>query len=76
MCIRDRLKAVSPVRLLDFEHPENNTFHCSAEFTCTRDEDEFRPDITPVSYTHLKFNRSIRSMDKVFQKFLRSGRCV
>ena len=41
-----RLKAISPVKLVDFEHPENNTFHCSAEFTCKRDEDEFRPDIT------------------------------
>lgn len=41
-----RLKAVSPVKLVDFEHPENNTYHCTAEFTCKRDEDEFRPDIT------------------------------
>ena len=41
-----RLKAVSPVRLIDFEHPKNNTYHCSAEFTCKRDEEEFRPDIT------------------------------
>ena len=41
-----RLKAVSPVRLIDFDHPENNTYHCTAEFTCRRDEDEFRPDIT------------------------------
>ena len=42
----NRLKAVSPVKLVDFEHPENNTYHCTAEFTCKRDEDEFRPDIT------------------------------
>lgn len=41
-----RLIAVSPVRLIDFDHPENNTFHCTAEFTCRRDQDEFRPDIT------------------------------
>lgn len=41
-----RLKSVSPVKLVDFEHPENNTYHCTAEFTCKRDEDEFRPDIT------------------------------
>ena len=40
-----RLKAISPVRLIDFDHPENNTYHCTAEFTCKRDEDEFRPDI-------------------------------
>lgn len=41
-----RLKAVSPVKLIDYDHPEYNTYHCTAEFTCKRDEDEFRPDIT------------------------------
>ena len=41
-----RLKAVSPIKLIDFENPRNNTFHCTAEFTCKCDEDEFRPDIT------------------------------
>lgn len=41
-----RLRDVSPTKLVDFEHPENNTYHCTAEFTCKRDEDEFRPDIT------------------------------
>lgn len=41
-----RLTSVSPVRLIDFEHPEKNTYHCTAEFTCKRDQDEFRPDIT------------------------------
>lgn len=41
-----RLKAVSPVRLIDFEHPNNNTFHFTAEFTCKNGQEEFRPDIT------------------------------
>ena len=41
-----RLKMVSPVKLIDFAHPENNEFHFTAEFTCKRDQDEFRPDIT------------------------------
>ena len=41
-----RLKAISPVKLIDYDHPEKNAFHCTAEFTCKRDEDEFRPDIT------------------------------
>ncbi len=41
-----RLKAVSPVKLIDFDNPNNNSYHCTAEFTCKRDEDEFRPDIT------------------------------
>ena len=41
-----RLKAVSPVRLIDFDHIEENDFHCTAEFTCKNGQDEFRPDIT------------------------------
>ena len=41
-----RLCSISPIRLLDFDNPLNNEFHCTAEFTCKRDEDEFRPDIT------------------------------
>lgn len=41
-----KLKAVSPVRLIDFENPEKNTFHFVAEFTCKNGHDEFRPDIT------------------------------
>lgn len=41
-----RLKAVSPVRLIDFENPTNNIFHFTAEFTCKNGQDEFRPDIT------------------------------
>lgn len=41
-----RLISVSPVRLIDFENIDNNEFHFTAEFTCKRDEDNFRPDIT------------------------------
>ena len=41
-----RLTSVSPIRLIDFENPENNVYHCTGEFTCKRDQDEFRPDIT------------------------------
>lgn len=41
-----RLISISPVKLIDFEFPENNIYHCTAEFTCKRDQDEFRPDIT------------------------------
>lgn len=42
----NRLKSVSPSRLIDFEYPQNNTFHFTAEFTCKNGQDEFRPDIT------------------------------
>lgn len=55
-----RLTSVSPVRLIDFENPENNIYHFTAEFTCKRDDDEFRPDITlfinglPLSFIEVK----------------------
>ena len=42
----NRLKAVSPVKIIDFENPGNNLFHFTAEFTCKNGQDEFRPDIT------------------------------
>lgn len=41
-----RLTTASPVRLVDFENPQNNSFHFTAEFTCKNGQDEFRPDIT------------------------------
>lgn len=55
-----RLISISPVKLIDFDNPANNTFHCTAEFTCKRDEDEFRPDITlfvnglPLAFVEVK----------------------
>lgn len=42
----NRLKAVSPVKLIDFDNIGNNTFHFTAEFTCKNGQEEFRPDIT------------------------------
>ncbi len=41
-----RLISMSPIKLIDFENIDNNEFHFTAEFTCKRDSDEFRPDIT------------------------------
>lgn len=41
-----RLTSVSPVRLIDFENPDNNLYHFTAEFTCRNGDDNFRPDIT------------------------------
>lgn len=36
------------IRIIDFEHPENNDWHCTTEFTCENKDtsDNFRPDIT------------------------------
>lgn len=42
----NRLKTVSPVKLIDFDNIENNAFHFTAEFSCKNGQDEFRPDIT------------------------------
>ena len=54
-----RLLAKNP-RLIDFDNIANNTFHCTAEFTCKNGNDEFRPDITlfvnglPLVYIEVK----------------------
>lgn len=42
----NRLKSMSPVKLIDFDNIRNNSFHFTAEFTCKNGQDEFRPDIT------------------------------
>ena len=42
----NRLKSVSPFKLIDFDNIERNAFHFTAEFTCKNGQDEFRPDIT------------------------------
>ena len=42
----NRLKSVSPTKLIDFDNIRNNTYHFTAEFTCKNGQDEFRPDIT------------------------------
>lgn len=42
----NRLKAVSPIKLIDYDNIQNNTFHFTAEFSCRNGQDEFRPDIT------------------------------
>lgn len=42
----NRLKAISSIKLIDFDNIGNNTFHFTAEFTCKNGQDEFRPDIT------------------------------
>lgn len=55
-----RLKAVSPVKLIDYETLSNNLFYFTAEFTCKNGQDEFRPDITlfvnglPLAFVEVK----------------------
>ena len=49
----EKLTSESGVKLIDFENFENNTFHVVTELTYKNGDEEFRPDIIPVSYTHL-----------------------
>mgnify|MGYP004639130855 FL=1 len=64
-----RLASVSSEKLIDFDNPENNTFHVTAEFSCYDVKDDsaenkytelFRPDITlfinglPLTYIEVK----------------------
>ncbi len=42
----NRLKSVSPYRLIDFSDSSKNVYHFTAEFTCKNGQNEFRPDIT------------------------------
>lgn len=42
----EKLTEKSGVRLIDFEDINNNTFQVVTEFSCKKDDEEFRPDIT------------------------------
>lgn len=64
----ERLTSISPYKLIDFENPKNNDYHCTAEFTCRNGEDEFRPDITlfinglPLVFIEVKKTNNIGGM--------------
>lgn len=42
----ERLTQTSNIKIIDFENFDRNTFHVVTEFTCKKDDEEFRPDIT------------------------------
>ena len=52
----------SGIKLIDFENPDQNLWHCTTEFTCENPEshDNFRPDITcfvnglPLAFVDVK----------------------
>lgn len=56
------LCANSGIKLIDFDNPGNNEWHCTTEFTCEdkESEDNFRPDITcfinglPIAFIEVK----------------------
>lgn len=57
-----KLTATSGVRLIDFDKPARNHWHCTTEFTCENPEthDSFRPDVTcfvngiPLAFIEVK----------------------
>lgn len=42
----EKITATSGLRIIDFEDLDRNTYHVVTEFTCQKDDEEFRPDIT------------------------------
>lgn len=56
----NRLISQSSVKLIDFDRPWMNVFHCTGEFTCKNGLDEFRPDVTlfvnglPLAFLEVK----------------------
>ncbi|MBD5206894.1 MAG: type I restriction endonuclease subunit R [Bacteroidales bacterium] len=63
-----RLKSVSPIKLIDYDNPSNNSFYFTAEFSCKNGMDEFRPDITlfvnglPLVFIEVKKPNNIGGM--------------
>lgn len=57
-----KINATSGLKVIDFDNPSNNAWHCTAEFTCKNMEsgDNFRPDITcfvnglPLAFIEVK----------------------
>lgn len=57
-----KINTTSGIKIIDYDHPENNQWHCTAEFTCKNEDsgDNFRPDITcfvnglPLAFIEVK----------------------
>ena len=54
------LRGYNGIKLIDFEHPERNTFQFATELPCINGNEEFRPDITilingmPLAFVEVK----------------------
>ena len=42
----EKITEISGLKIIDFEDFNRNSFHVVTEFTCKKDDEEFRPDIT------------------------------
>ncbi len=66
----------SGTKLIDFENPENNTWHLTTEFTCENEDtkDNFRPDITcfinglPLAFIEVKKPNNHEGMKAEFDR--------
>ncbi len=66
----------SGIRLIDFDNPENNTWHVTTEFTCENEDtkDNFRPDITcfinglPLAFIEVKKPNNHEGMKAEFDR--------
>ena len=75
----ERLTQTSGIKIIDFENFDRNTFHVVTEFTCKKDDEEFRPDITllinglPLVFIEVKKpnNREgiIAERDRILRRF-------
>jgi type I restriction enzyme R subunit len=56
----ERVTQTSDLKIIDFEDFNRNSFHVVTEFTCKKDDEEFRPDITllinglPLAFIEVK----------------------
>jgi type I restriction enzyme R subunit len=75
----ERLTQTSGIKMIDFENFDRNTFRVVTEFTCKKDDEEFRPDITllingmPLVFIEVKKpnNREgiIAERDRILRRF-------
>jgi type I restriction enzyme, R subunit len=57
-----KITSTNGIRFIDFDHPDNNSWHCTTEFSCENPDthDSFRPDITcfvnglPLAFIEVK----------------------
>ena len=70
------LSSNSGIHLIDFDTPENNTWHITTEFTCENEDtkDNFRPDITcfinglPLAFIEVKKPNNHEGMRAEFDR--------
>ncbi len=68
------------IRLLDFEHPENNALHATAELPYINGRDRFRPDITlfvnglPLAFVEVKTSGPKDGVRSEYERMLRRAR--